>query len=120
MFKKFWICPLLLNLLIAPVAWSKERAIRPVAKAVNPNLRQALVIGNSEYEHAGRLRNPVNDAKAIGSTLQRLGFRVTLLMDADQRRMESTIRDFGGQLRQRKGVGLFYYAGHGMQLNGEN
>ena len=120
MFKKCWICSLLLNLLIASVAWSKERAIRPVAEAVNPNLRQALVIGNSEYEHAGRLRNPVNDAKAIGSTLQRLGFRVTLLMDADQRRMESTIRDFGDQLRQRKGVGLFYYAGHGMQLNGEN
>ena len=120
MFQKCWLCSLLLNLLIASVAWSKERAIRPVAEAVNPNLRQALVIGNSEYEHAGRLRNPVNDAKAIGSTLQRLGFQVTLLMDADQRRMESTIRDFGGQLRQRKGVGLFYYAGHGMQLNGEN
>ena len=43
----------------------KERAIRPVAEAVNPNLRQALVIGNSEYEHAGRLRNPVNDAKEL-------------------------------------------------------
>ena len=68
MFQKCWLCSLLLNLLIASVAWSKERAIRPVAEAVNPNIRQALVIGNSEYEHAGRLRNPVNDAKAKANT----------------------------------------------------
>jgi len=43
-----------------------------------------------------------------------------LLTDADQRKKERTIREFGDQLRQRKGVGLFYYAGHGIQFDGEN
>ena len=112
MIRKILTCCLLINVLV-PLAWSQERAIRPVVGAVDPNIRQALVIGNSEYRHAGRLRNPVNDARAIGSTLQQLGFEVTLLTDADQRKMERTIREFGDQLRQRKGVGLFYYAGHG-------
>jgi len=121
MISKRLILSLLAILLIAPLAWSQqERALRPVTGTVDSNIRQALVIGNSEYRHAGRLRNPVNDARAIGSTLQQLGFDVTLLTDADQRKMERTIREFGDQLRQRKGVGLFYYAGHGMQFDGEN
>jgi hypothetical protein len=121
MINKRLILSLLAILMIAPLAWSKkERALRPVTGTVDSNIRQALVISNSEYRHAGCLRNPVNDARAIGSTLQQLGFDVTLLTDADQRKMERTIREFGDQLRQRKGVGLFYYAGHGMQFDEEN
>ena len=121
MVHKILICYLLITVLIVPLAWSQqERAVRPVVGAVDPNIRQALVIGNSEYRHAGRLRNPVNDARAIGSTLQQLGFEVTTLLDADQRKMERAIRDFGDELRNRRGVGLFYYAGHGMQFDGEN
>ena len=87
MIQKLLVCCLLITVLV-PLAWSQERAVRPVAGAVDPNVRQALVIGNSEYRHAGRLRNPVNDARAIGSTLQQLGFEVTTLVDADQRKME--------------------------------
>ena len=124
MIQKTTIVAGLLLLLTLPLSWAQERAIRPVEtnnkQAVDPNLRQALVIGNSEYRHAGRLRNPVNDAQAIGRTLQQLGFEVRTLVDADQRQMERAIRDFGDQLRQRRGVGLFYYAGHGMQFDGEN
>ena len=121
MIRKILIYYLLITLLIVPLAWSQqERAVRPVAGAVDPNVRQALVIGNSEYRHAGRLRNPVNDARAIGSTLQQLGFEVKTLLDADHRKMEGAIRDFGDELRNRRGVGLFYYAGHGMQFDGEN
>lgn len=120
MIHKLLIYYLLITLLIVPLAWSQERAVRPVVGAVDPNIRQALVIGNSEYRHAGRLRNPVNDARAIGSTLQQLGFEVKTLLDADQRRMEKAIRTFGDELRRRRGVGLFYYAGHGMQFDGEN
>ena len=98
MIRKILTCCLLITVLV-PLAWSQERAIRPVAGVVDSNIRQALVIGNSEYRHAGRLRNPVNDARAIGSTLQQLGFDVTLLTDADQRKMERAIRDFGDELR---------------------
>ena len=83
MIRKILTCCLLITVLV-PLAWSQQRAIRPVAGAVDPNIRQALVIGNSEYRHAGRLRNPVNDARAIGSTLQQLGFEVKTLLDADQ------------------------------------
>ena len=78
------------------------------------------MIGNSDYDYAGVLRNPINDAQTIRSTLGELGFKVRTVVDADKRGMEQAIRSFGKQLRDRKGVGLFYYAGHGMQLDGEN
>ncbi len=106
----------LLLLLIVSTTWAKERTIRPV----ETNIRQALVIGNSNYAHAGILRNPVNDARAIGSTLQQLGFQVETLMNATQPEMDQAIRKFGRQLQGNNGVGLFYYAGHGMQIDGEN
>jgi hypothetical protein len=93
MIRKILTCCLLITVLIVPLTWSQERAIRPVAGAVNPNIRQALVIGNSEYRHAGRLRNPVNDARAIGSTLEALGFQVTMVTDASQRETDHSIRN---------------------------
>jgi uncharacterized caspase-like protein len=56
----------------------------------------------------------------MSQTLQELGFEVTSLVDVDQRQMEEATRQFGKDLRDQKGVGLFYYAGHGMQVGGEN
>mgnify|MGYP002214504873 CR=1 FL=1 len=120
MMRKQLICYLLMTLLVVPMIWSQERAIRPANQQSNADVRQALVIGNSAYTSAGMLRNPVNDARAISNTLSGLGFAVTTITNADQREMEQSIRDFGKQLRDRKGVGLFYYAGHGMQFDGEN
>jgi TPR repeat protein len=81
--------------------------------------RLALIIGNGHYA-ASPLTNPVNDARAMGRALQRLGFRVTLLEDASLRQMLDAARTFGDGLRQGGGVGLFYYAGHGMQIKGRN
>ncbi len=81
--------------------------------------RTALVIGNTRYAHAP-LRNPVNDAKAIGGELQKLGFKVDLLLDAGRTQMTNSIQAFGGALAKTKGVGLFYYAGHGAQLAWRN
>lgn len=80
--------------------------------------RTALVIGNAAYE-TGPLRNPANDATDIAATLQRLGFDVTLLRDAKMRTMEEAIETFSQKLRK-GGVGLFYFAGHGVQVAGEN
>ena len=120
MIRKQLICYLLMTLLVVPIAWSQERAIRPADQQSNADVRQALVIGNSAYTSAGMLRNPVNDARAISNTLSQLGFEVTMITNADQRKMEQSIRDFGKELRDQKGVGLFYYAGHGMQFDGEN
>ena len=82
------------------------------------NQRIALVIGNGNYLDAP-LRNPVNDATDMANALKKLGFKVTLKTDANQRAMKESIRLFGRQLTK-GGVGLFYFAGHGMQVGGEN
>jgi uncharacterized caspase-like protein len=81
----------------------------PVVHAASEN-RTALVIGNGGYE-TGPLRNPVNDAADVATSLQRLGFQVTLLKNASRRTMEEAILEFGRSLKRLKGVGLFYYAG---------
>ena len=81
--------------------------------------RVALVIGNSGYQNISRLRNPVNDARAIGKILRENGFQVTALLDADRRDMLRAVQDFGRKLRS-GGVGLFYFAGHGVQARGRN
>lgn len=83
-----------------------------------PERRIALVIGNGQYD-TGRLKNPVNDATDMTAALQRLGFTVVLKKNARQREMDEAIQDFGNRLK-RGGVGLFYYAGHGIQVNGVN
>jgi formylglycine-generating enzyme required for sulfatase activity len=85
--------------------------------------RIALVIGNSNYGgDLGRLPNPVNDAELMSSTLRKLGFQVIKVTDADQRQMKRAIADFGTKLANAgsQAVGLFYYAGHGLQIDGEN
>ncbi len=80
--------------------------------------RIALVVGNGAYE-VGPLKNPVNDARDMTAVLKSKGFKVTLLTNATQRQMEKAIGAFGKQLRD-GGVGLFFYAGHGMQVAGTN
>jgi uncharacterized caspase-like protein len=92
----------------------------PVSQGVEggPERRLALIIGNAAY-HEGALRNAVNDATDMAATLERLGFVVTLVLDADQPAMERAIDVFTEQLHQ-AGVGLFYYAGHGVQVEGVN
>jgi hypothetical protein len=87
--------------------------------------RVALVIGNASYKDAP-LANPVNDARAISAALQESGFTVILRENTDQRGMLAALREFGDKLRggdSKNGsaaVGLFYYAGHGMQIKGRN
>jgi hypothetical protein len=85
---------------------------------VGEEKRSALVIGNSQYP-IGALRNPANDAQDMATRLNNLGFDVTLILNTRQEQMEQAIHEFGRQLYQ-GGVGLFYYAGHGVQVNGEN
>jgi len=81
--------------------------------------RLALVIGNSAYQHGGALKNPVNDARAIAGALQNAGFEVLRHENLTQNQMKKAINDFGLKLRDYE-VGLFYYAGHGIQHKGIN
>lgn len=80
--------------------------------------RLALVIGNGAYKKAP-LRNPVNDAYDMAEALRKMGFEVIHKENASQRSMENAIRYFGKRLRK-GGVGLFYFAGHGIQVKGIN
>jgi len=84
----------------------------------NHERRVALVIGNSSYATAP-LRNPVNDARDMARELSRLGFEVIHHEDLSNNAMKRAIRDFGQKIRG-GGVGLFYYAGHAVQVKGVN
>ena len=81
--------------------------------------RVALVVGNSTYSHIGRLPNPGNDAADVTAALRRLGFEVTTELDADRVELNDALRAF-----TRRSVGadvsLVFYAGHGMEMDGEN
>jgi hypothetical protein len=81
--------------------------------------RVALVIGNSAYKYADELPNPRNDANAIAKKLKFSGFTVVQGIDLDKKGMESIIEQFSKKLKG-SDVGLFFYAGHGMQANGVN
>ena len=83
--------------------------------------RFALVIGNSNYSFAP-LRNPTQDAALMAATLRVLGFDVAEYLDVPQRDLKRAVVDFGRKLEQagKDAVGLVYYAGHGVQVHGEN
>ncbi|WP_460085887.1 caspase family protein [Roseibium sp. LAB1] len=81
--------------------------------------RVALVIGNSSYDNATYLDNPVNDAKAVESKLLELGFDVLLSLDADQQSFIETLEEFRERLEGATHA-VFYFAGHGIQVDGQN
>ena len=81
--------------------------------------KRALVIGNSRYKQSP-LRNPSNDAKAIAEALKRTGFDVTLGLEMSHAEMSEAIRAYVASLGKSKPVGLFYFAGHGVQLAWRN
>lgn len=89
-----------------------------VVAAPDAKPRVALVVGNSSYR-TSPLENPVNDARAMSQALREAGFQVTTLENASQRQMFDAIRGFGDTIA-RGSVGLFYYAGHGVQVKGRN
>ena len=103
---------------LAPPPSSSAQVGNQRTSSVGSKKRTALIIGNSQYA-VGALRNPENDARDIASTLTDLGFDVMLQLNANQEQMEQAISQFGRSLYQ-GGVGLFYYAGHGVQVDGEN
>lgn len=102
-----------------PISVKQEQRVgRKTLLTAQRQHRTALVIGNGAYQE-DPLFNPVNDATNITKALEDLGFDVILLKNKDLRGMEDAIEIFSRKLRQ-GGVGVFYYAGHGVQVNGEN
>lgn len=91
------------------------------ASAIAPlDIRVALVIGNSAYAGAAALDNPANDATAMAAALKRLGFSVIQISDGSRAQMLEAIQSLGNNLRAKSGVGVLYYAGHGLQLDWRN
>lgn len=80
----------------------------------------ALVIGNANYQHYSPLANPLNDAHDLADDLGGLGFDVMLGVDVTLDTTIDLIEQFGNRLRNSNAVGLFYYAGHAIQVDGEN
>ncbi len=102
---------------IAGSSTSENRVIK-FSKAIAEK-RLALVFGNSDYMNKSPLKNPVNDANLMEATLKSLGFYVIKQLNAGRDSMLSSIRKFSKELSDYN-VALFYYAGHGVQVDGIN
>jgi formylglycine-generating enzyme required for sulfatase activity len=108
----------LVALSFALPAWPQDRGVE-LAHEIVARKQVALVIGNSRYLNQPPLKNPVNDARAIAERLEALNYGVVKVFDANRRDMGRAIAKFEGML----GIGdvaLFFYAGHGVQSEGEN
>jgi tetratricopeptide (TPR) repeat protein len=101
---------------LSAVAIALLLAVGPVAAA---GTRLALVLGNSKYQNAPQLANPANDAQDLAKALRQIGFDVIEQHDASRDAMVKAVHDFAGKLPSAQ-VALFFYAGHGLQMNGEN
>jgi hypothetical protein len=102
---------------IAGTKRSEQRVIK--YEAAMTEKRLALVFGNSQYKLGSPLKNPVNDANLMEGTLKQLGFDVIKRLNATKAEMEAAIREFTEKLPNYN-VALFYYAGHGNQVDGKN
>jgi hypothetical protein len=96
---------LVVMLLLPSAAWAQKRV--------------ALVIGNSAYQHTPKLTNPKNDATDVVAALKKHGFQVLEGFDLDKAAFDRKVRDFAVALSSAQ-VGVFFYAGHGLQVSGHN
>jgi hypothetical protein len=97
-----------------------RQLVQPPSTSIERERRWGLVIGNGKYQNAPHLENATNDAKNMASTLRSLGFEILEGEDLTNEEMKRLILSFGAKLREAKGVGLFYYAGHGVQVSARN
>lgn len=103
-----------------PISVAQAAAVE--ARQVGQNApRVALIIGNAHYkQNEWQLNNPINDVNDMTAKLKKLGFETISVTDASLLDMERAIRRFGDMLEQKKAVGLFYYSGHAVQIDGQN
>jgi uncharacterized caspase-like protein len=104
--------------LSAMVLWASGMLAAMTGPAAAEN-RVALVIGNSAYEHAVPLLNPVNDAKEMAAALKEVGVEVILGLNVDKRGLDGKVREFSRALLSAD-AGILFYAGHGLQVGQRN
>ena len=90
-----------------------------ISSPANAGTKLALVLGNARYEAVPALDNPSNDAADLAQALRKVGFDVIEQRDATREAMAKAVHDFSERLRGAD-IALFFYAGHGLQMNGEN
>ncbi len=96
-----------------------KKEIIQAANSTQHESKFALVIGCSDYEHCGQLANPINDANSFEEKLKKLGFDVIKSINPNQKDLKKAIDEFG-EILKGCDVGLFYFAGHGVQVKGIN
>ncbi len=96
-----------------------KNAPKKSGQASKGGRRVALVIGNANYQHSNKLINTLSDAKAMEATLKELGFQVITILDGDYEKMKNAVFAFGDQIND-VDISLFYYAGHGLEVEGTN
>lgn len=119
MLRKFFLFSLALSVLFGGLSATAQQN-RNLTRDESGQKRLALIIGNGNYTNARKLVNPPNDANDMAATLQELGFEVISGTNLNLKQMTEKVREFGDKLKTSGGVGLFYYAGHGIQVNGRN
>jgi uncharacterized caspase-like protein len=110
-----WLCLMLLGSCFA--ALPQDRRIVPASPATSSR-RVALVIGNRDYLQQP-LVNPVNDATDLDKTLRALGFETKLALNLDRRALDSALNSFSAGVKPGD-TALFYFSGHGMEVDGQN
>ena len=115
----FWVFLFAAGITIVPMVWAQEAS---QVAAQNPAPQKfALVIGNGAYTSISPLNNPVNDADDMAATLQDLGFQVDKVLNGGLDDIENAVMRFKSLISlSRNSYGFFFYAGHGVQSNGEN
>jgi len=100
-------------------AYAEDRAVK-IKNSENREQRVALVIGNNDYQGVlSKLSNPINDAKSIKNILEQRGFRVIYAENTTKRTMKNNLDKFYTAI-QKGGVGMFYFSGHGIEVDGQN
>lgn len=112
------VLPLLWGLPPSAVAQAEYRTLSPEVES-SDGKRVALVIGNADYDHTSSLQNPTNDAEDIAAALSRAGFWVVVGTDLSYEAMEQSLTAFGEEAID-AATAAFFYAGHGVQVGGEN
>ena len=120
--KRFVIRLIILNIVLTSSFFGQvsNRGAGNKPSSSTAEKRLALVIGNGAYKNTTLLENPANDATDMAKALETLGFEVLSGTNQSKKQIEVLIRQFGDKLAKQGGVGLFFYAGHGLQVNGNN
>ena len=104
---------------VSPAALAQAKRSTAQQPAAATEKRIAVVIGNARYP-AIPLNNPENDARVVAATLRKLGFEVSEHVNLPVKKFRQVLRDYVRRLQNESGIGLLYYAGHGVQIDGRN